>query len=54
MHVLLPDAMKSKLATPWVTISTEARFPDDWTVTVTGSDRAGAPTGTLEGKMNAD
>jgi hypothetical protein len=54
MHVLLPEAMKSKLATPWVTTWTEARFPDDWTVTVTDSDGAAPPTGTLDGKMNAD
>src|ERR1700733_16073240 len=53
MHVLLP--VKSKLATPWVRISTEARFPCDWTVTVMGPDWAdGPPTGTLDGKINAD
>jgi hypothetical protein len=51
---LLPEAMKSKLATPWVTILTEARVPDG-TLTVTDSvSGEDPPTGTLDGKMYAD
>ena len=51
--MLVPEGVKSKFATPCVTIRTETRFPGHWIVTVAVSKRGMPPTDTVDGKMNA-